>query len=1253
MASLLDLVDKVKQLISNASTQVNDNQGWFRQGQFTPVQQAATMVGNIRPTPTGPTIGQSVQQGISNIPQFRLPTQVQQLPQQVSQGFKSWQAMPSNILGNLAIKPVADVVKLVSKNVVYNPETKTIAPLAAWNRQLPQVDLFKNQTKEQAKAWAQSPAGQAFLEDINRNVMTMAGGVQFAKKPGQFLPKITQNIRGNQLTAPSKLLVSHEGAPDLKTVAKYKAEIQAGKAIEPIKVIREGAKYGIEDGKHRFEAYRQLGIKDIPIEIVDTSTQALAKSKGLPGVKLQSKQVVPSTSGLPVGIQKGQKTPAIKILPKSEIEKSIASGDILPQRGFAKSVGENVKTPEVLKAELEKIRYAPLSNKETLLKADSIIKKGEAKALEFAKSGSGTDANATALRLIERYVDAGRYNEANSLVESVAPRFTKEGQSIQILASYGRLTPTGAIKYAQNFINKANEANPKLKLKLDDMKTKELVNLAKNVQSLPEGSRERIVATQVLLQKITDMVPSSVGQKIASFQTMMQLLNPKTLVRNIAGNTIFTGAENVSDVVATGLDKVTSLITGKRTKVLPSLGAQGKGFVTGLKQGAEDVRLGIDTSGGVATQFDISRKTFTDPILGRLEKGLGYALRVPDRAAYQAAFNGSLDNQMRAVGAKIPTPEMITTAHADGLYRTFQDNSRLAEIFSGLKKTLNKLGTPDGKFGLGDMILKYPKTPGNILSRGLDYSPAGFLKGIYTATRPLLQGVPFDQKSFVEQLSRGMVGTGLISAGYVLAKNGIITGKSEKDYDIASIQRATGQGQFKINVDALMRFFSSGGKKQDAQNGDTLVSYDWAQPMSLAIAMGANTALGGKLNQALQQASESLQAGVDTLTGQPMIKGITDFAANIKNKGAVGALQTAALDSLSGFVPTLSNQIANLTDVTQRETYNPDVLQEALNKATARIPGLRTGLQPRIDVFGKEMPNFQGSGLQRILDIFVNPAFISKVTENPVAKEVIDIYQRSGETQQAPRVAPQSVEINGVNIRTTPEEYNKYQRYLGTKTDEIFSTLIDDPIFKEASDSEKAEFLANVLKNINSAAKIEIFGNNPKNVPDTVKNIINNVGGVGSVGYSKEGNLKITGGPLVKPTLTGDSAVDKKLISGYNSDINTQQNDLMNLYKSGKLSKEDLILKVAELEKLKITSAKKGKKAKKISAPKIATQKVSYKIAKLKKTSKKKLAPITITSPKKLRITAIKSPKIKLPAYKAPNIKIAKLKGLGGGIKIA
>lgn len=60
-------------------------------------------------------------------------------------------------------------------------------------------------------------------------------------------------------------LISHEGAPDKLRVGYFMEKFKKGFPLEPIYVTKEGNKWGIIDGKHRFEAYKLLGIKDIPV----------------------------------------------------------------------------------------------------------------------------------------------------------------------------------------------------------------------------------------------------------------------------------------------------------------------------------------------------------------------------------------------------------------------------------------------------------------------------------------------------------------------------------------------------------------------------------------------------------------------------------------------------------------------------------------------------------------------------------------------------------------------------------------------------------------------------------------------------------------------------------------------------------------------------------------------------------------------------------------------------------------------------
>jgi len=62
----------------------------------------------------------------------------------------------------------------------------------------------------------------------------------------------------------SENLVSHEGAPDKQRVQDYKQLMKQGHPVSPVLVTKEGDKWGVVDGQHRFEAYKQSGTSFIP-----------------------------------------------------------------------------------------------------------------------------------------------------------------------------------------------------------------------------------------------------------------------------------------------------------------------------------------------------------------------------------------------------------------------------------------------------------------------------------------------------------------------------------------------------------------------------------------------------------------------------------------------------------------------------------------------------------------------------------------------------------------------------------------------------------------------------------------------------------------------------------------------------------------------------------------------------------------------------------------------------------------------------
>ena len=113
--------------------------------------------------------------------------------------------------------------------------------------------------------------------DINQLAQGAGAGAAFGGVLGGALPavgaagkQIVVNNRRVKLDGAKevniKSLTSYEGAPDRAAVDAYKARIQSGEPIEPLIVKKDSlGNYGIEDGKHRFQAYKELGVSKVPV----------------------------------------------------------------------------------------------------------------------------------------------------------------------------------------------------------------------------------------------------------------------------------------------------------------------------------------------------------------------------------------------------------------------------------------------------------------------------------------------------------------------------------------------------------------------------------------------------------------------------------------------------------------------------------------------------------------------------------------------------------------------------------------------------------------------------------------------------------------------------------------------------------------------------------------------------------------------------------------------------------------------------
>jgi len=236
-----------------------------------------------------------------------------------------------------------------------------------------------------------------------------------------------------------------------------------------------------------------------------------------------------------------------------------------------------------------------------------------------------------------------------------------------------------------------------------------------------DAKLESSMELQTILQSLDR---PTFGQKLAATQTIAQLLNLKTIARNAIGNELFYRTEQLNKIIATPIDIARSKLTGGERTVTFRSNNQGqywKNWFVGGKAGWKGVN-----PMGLQTAYDLGPQAFRSKWnpLTYLEKSLGATLRSFDHAGYMRAYNSTLGEMatLRAINERLTgsakkeaiakyireaDANMMNMADQYGKYATFQDNTVISNALQKVKKGLNF-----GKdFGMGDLIVKYPKTP--------------------------------------------------------------------------------------------------------------------------------------------------------------------------------------------------------------------------------------------------------------------------------------------------------------------------------------------------------------------------------------------------------------------------------------------------------------------------------------------------------------------------------------------------------------
>ena len=757
-----------------------------------------------------------------------------------------------------------------------------------------------------------------------------------------------------------------------------------------------------------------------------------------------------------------------------------------------RTVLEAKATPDAMIPTLERMvakgdfSYDRYTDKQAISDAESRIKtEGWQKTLNkwknSTKEGVSKENTAIGWALYNNAANSGDVETAIDVLDTIVKRQRNAAQALQATRLLKQQDPSTQLYAAQRSVENLTEDLKKQygekahDLKIDRDLAEKFLN-AKDDDARTEAMKE-------IYRDIGRQMPSRFIDKWNAWRYLSMLGNPRTHVRNIVGNVGFVPAVTVKNVIGAGIESAANAVSGGkvgRTKAI--LTTKDAGLIKAAWSDYANICEQALGSGkyndnvNVRQEIEEGRTVFKLKPLEAMRKFNGTALDAEDawfsKPHYAAALaqfckaNGITAEQV-AGGKGIEAAREYAIGEAQKA--TYRDTNAFSQMISDLGRyrgdnKMKRLGST-----LAEGILPFRKTPANILVRGVEYSPIGFLKSISYDLVQVQKG-NMQATEMIDRAAAGLTGTGLMMLGLYMAKEGILRGSGGDDEKKKKFDELQGHQEYAMEL----------------PNG-TSITLDWLAPEALPFFVGANLYEQMQANNGYLTMSDMLQAAsnvTDPLLSMSCLQSLNDvfdavgYASSGDTNALTSAVASAATSYLTQGIPTVFGQAERTGESTRMTTYTdknkfltPD-MQYALGKASARIPGVDYGQIPFIDAWGRTENS--GGVVARAFNNFANPAYTSKVSDSKMEDELSRLYEATGETKVLPQRAPKSFTVNKENKQLTGEEYVKYATKRGQTSYKIVSELTGLASYKSMSDGDKADAVAKAYEYANIVGKMSV-----------------------------------------------------------------------------------------------------------------------------------------------------------------------------------
>ena len=676
------------------------------------------------------------------------------------------------------------------------------------------------------------------------------------------------------------------------------------------------------------------------------------------------------------------------------------------------------------------------------------------------------DTTTLGLALYNNAINSGDTQTGIQILTDIVDNARTAAQATQAMSILNKLTPEGRLYGVQRSIaNLQDELNTKYgdlapNLHIDDSLAGDYLN------ATDEQTRFEIL--DQIYQDIANQIPQNWYDKLNAWRYFAMLANPRTHIRNFAGNLLMRGVSGVRDRVSGRLQSMFIRNRNQRTRsnLNRTFNAEDAARYRVGRDEYKRVSAMIADAGKYQNELNQIRKHMQPlkGIKGALASANSNLLEWEDTFFSRGAYARSLAQFLKARNITAEQyvsgtvgQEVIAEAQAYAIREAQRQTFRDFNQFSDL---IQKIATAGGNTGVGrawqtivGSVMPFTRTPANIIVRGVaEYSPMGLLRGIKNMLFDVRSG-RMTAGEAVDMFSSGLVGTGLMALGALLSRLDFVNGGEGGDEQEQAYNELTGFQPYSLNVD--------GGS----------YTLDWLAPAALPFFVGVE--IEKLFSDSRDEDGSELLSALGSIT-QPMLEmsmlsGISDlldsvsYARNTGTDPVWAALSSAATNYISQYFPSVFGALERTLESQRYSSYTdpnspiPSDFQYALSQAANRIPGVEYNQAPYIDAWGNTEDT--GSTGMRIFENFISPGYYSETTSSRLERELMELYASTGEAVIPERVT-MSTKVDGE--RLTAEDFEEYARTLGQTQEDMLNDLTSYAWFDRMSDDEKVEAVQNV-----------------------------------------------------------------------------------------------------------------------------------------------------------------------------------------------